>query len=99
MVRGLEMRGGRRFLRSPRVLTAVHAEPHEFRRLLNKKHQPVERAKRLIPRLLSSVRRYRAERDTPMQTLAKTLQSWRDKKAPMWRFAKTMALPRASIER
>jgi len=70
------------------VLRAVHAEMHEFRRLLNKKHQTVARAKRLIPRLLSYIRKYRAERHAPMQTLAKTLHSWRGEIAAMWRFTK-----------
>lgn len=70
------------------VLRAVHAEMHEFRRLLNKKHQTVARAKRLIPRLLSYIRKYRAERHAQMQTLAKTLHSWRNEIAAMWRFTK-----------
>lgn len=70
------------------VLRAVHAEMHEFRRLLNEKHQTMARAKRLIPRLLSYIRKYRAERHAPMQTLAKTLHSWRGEIAAMWRFTK-----------
>jgi transposase len=70
------------------VLTAVHAEMHEFRRLLNEKHHTVARAKRLVPRLLSYIKKYRAERYAPMQTLAKTLHCWRGEIAAMWRFTK-----------
>lgn len=70
------------------VLRAVHAEMHEFRCLLNEKHQTMARAKRLIPKLLSCIRRYRAEMHAPMQTLAKTLYSWRGEIAAMWRFTK-----------
>ena len=70
------------------ALSAVHAEMHEFRRLLNKKHQTVARAKKLIPRLLSYIKKYKAENFAPMQTLAKTLHSWRCEIAAMWRFTK-----------
>ena len=70
------------------VLRVVHAQMHEFRCLLNEKHQTVARAKRLIPRLLSYNRRYRAESRAPMQTLAKTLHSWRGEIAAMRRFTK-----------
>ena len=72
------------------VLKAVHAEMHEFRRLLNEKHHTVARAKtkRLIPRLLSYIRKYRAKSYAPIQTLAKTLHSWRGEIAAMWRFTK-----------
>jgi len=70
------------------VLRTVHAEMHEFRELLNQKHQTVVRAKKLIPRLLSYIKKYKAEKFAPMQTLAKTLQSWRGEIAAMWRFTK-----------
>ena len=72
----------------PRTLRAVHEEMHELRRLLNKKHQTVAGAKRLIPKLLSYIKKYRAEKYAPMQTLAKTLHSWRGEIAAMWRFTK-----------
>jgi len=70
------------------VLRLVHTEMHEFRGLLNQKHQTVAQAKKLIPRLLSHIKRYKAEKFAPMQTLAKTLQSWRGEIAAMWRFTK-----------
>jgi transposase len=70
------------------VLRLVHTEMHEFRELLNQKHQTVAKAKKLIPRLLSHIKRYKAEKFAPMQTLAKTLQSWRGEIAAMWRFTK-----------
>jgi transposase len=70
------------------VLRLVHTEMHEFRELLNQKHQTVAQAKKLIPRLLSHIKRYKAEKFAPMQTLAKTLQSWRGEIAAMWRFTK-----------
>jgi transposase len=61
---------------------------HEFRNLLNIKHQTVARVKRLIPRLLSYIKKYKSENFAPMQTLAKTLHSWRGEIAAMWRFTK-----------
>jgi len=70
------------------ALRLVHTEMHEFRGLLNQKHQTVAQAKKLIPRLLSHIKRYKAEKFAPMQTLAKTLQSWRGEIAAMWRFTK-----------
>jgi transposase len=70
------------------VLRLVHTEMHEFRELLNQKHQTVAQAKKLIPRLLSHIQRYKAEKFAPMQTLAKTLHSWRGEIAAMWRFTK-----------
>ncbi len=70
------------------VLRSVHAEMHDFRHLLNKKHQTAARAKHLIRRLLSYIKKYRAQAHAPMQTLAKTLQSWRGEIAAMWRFTK-----------
>jgi transposase len=70
------------------VLRLVHTEMHEFRGLLNQKHKTVAQAKKLIPRLLSHIKRYKAEKFAPMQTLAKTPQSWRDEIAAMWRFTK-----------
>ena len=70
------------------VLRLVHQEMHEFRNLLNIKHQTVARVKRLIPRLLSYIKKYKSENFAPMQTLAKTLHSWRGEIAAMWRFTK-----------
>jgi transposase len=70
------------------VLRLVHQEMHAFRNLLNIKHQTVARVKRLIPRLLSYIKKYKAENFAPMQTLAKTLHSWRGEIAAMWRFTK-----------
>jgi transposase len=70
------------------VLRLVHTEMHEFRGLLNQKHQTVAKAKNLIPRLLSHIKRYKADRFAPMHTLAQTLQSWRGEIAAMWRFTK-----------
>jgi transposase len=70
------------------VLRPVHAEMHDLRRLLNKKHQTAARTKHLILKLLSHIKKYRAEAHAPMQTLAKTLQSWRCEIAAMWRFTK-----------
>jgi transposase len=61
---------------------------HTFRDLLNIKHQTVARVKRLIPRLLSYIKKYKAENFAPMQTLANTLHSWRGEIAAMWRFTK-----------
>ena len=70
------------------VLRLVHTEMHEFRGLLNKKHQTVARAKKLIPRLLYYIKKYKTEKFAPMQTLAKTLHRWRGEIAAMWRFTK-----------
>ena len=70
------------------VLRIVHTEMHELRLLLNQKHQTVARAKQLIPKLLSCIKRYKSEKYAPMQTLAKTLYSWRGEIAAMWRFTK-----------
>jgi len=70
------------------VLRLVHQEMHAFRNLLNIKHQTVARVKRLIPRLLFYIKKYKAENFAPMQTLAKTLHSWRGEIAAMWRFTK-----------
>lgn len=70
------------------VLRPVHAEMHDLRRLLNKKHHTAARTKHLILKLLSYIKKYRAEAHAPMQTLAKTLQSWRCEIAAMWRFTK-----------
>lgn len=70
------------------VLRVVHAQMHELRSLLNKKYQTLAQAKRLIPKLLSYISKYRLERYAPMQTLAKTLHSWRGESAAMWRFTK-----------
>ena len=70
------------------VLRIVHAEMHEFRHLLNQKHQTVAQAKELIPKLLSYIKKYKSENFAPMQTLAKTLHSWRGEIGAMWRFTK-----------
>ena len=63
------------------VLSVVHAEMHEFLRLLNEKHPTADRAKPRIPKLLSHIKKYRAGPHAPMQTSAKTLhpelRSWR----------------------
>ncbi len=75
------------FIKHP-ALRLVHTEMHEFRELLNQKHQTVAQAKKLIPRLLSYIKKHKAESFAPMQTLAKTLQSWRGEIAAMWRFTK-----------
>jgi transposase len=75
-------------LKNHPVLRLVHTEMHEFRGLLNKKHQTVVRAKKLIPKLLSYIKKYKTEKFAPMQTLAKTLHSWRGEIAAMWRFTK-----------
>lgn len=74
------------------VLRVVHTEMHEFRRLLNQKHQTVAQAKKLIPKLLSYITRFKSQNFAPMQTLAKTLHSWRGEIAAMWRFTKNNAI-------
>ena len=74
------------------VLRVVHTEMHEFRRLLNQKHQTVSQAKKLIPKLLSYIKRFKSQNFAPMQTLAKTLHSWRGEIAAMWRFTKNNAI-------
>jgi hypothetical protein len=43
------------------VLRVIHAEMHELRCLLNQKHQTVAQAKRLIPKLLSHIKKYKSE--------------------------------------
>ncbi len=44
--------------------------------------------KKLITKLLSYIKKYKSENFAPMQTLAKTLHSWRGEIAAMWRFTK-----------
>ncbi len=65
---------------------------HDFRRQLNVKYQTEARAKHLILKLLSYIKKYRAGGHAPMQILAKTLQNWRCEIAATWRFTKNNGL-------
>lgn len=63
------------------------------------KHRKAEQCKRLIKIFLDYIQQLKESSFTFLNSLGKTLWAWRDEIVRMWRLLKTMASPKASIER
>jgi transposase len=70
------------------LLKIVHHQMHAWRALLNKKHQSKASCRRLAVRFLEGIQTLEQSGFAPMQTLAKTLTSWKEEIARMWRFTR-----------
>ena len=70
------------------ALAAIYAFKQELCRLLSIKHRTKRQCKRLIPRLLRYIDELKQSGLEPMVTLGRTLGSWAEEVAAMWRFTK-----------
>jgi len=70
------------------ILKALHGEMHRLRELMNHKHQTKRKCKGHISRLLATIQSLRENQAAPLQTLANTLEEWREPIACMWRFVR-----------
>jgi transposase len=70
------------------VLKTLHEEMHQLRELMNHKHQTKRKCKEHIRGLLAKIRLLRENQASPLQTLAATLEDWREPIACMWRFVR-----------
>jgi transposase len=70
------------------ILKALHDEMHQLRGLMNHKHQTKRKCKEHIRLLLLKIRMLRENQASPLQTLAATLEDWREPIVCMWRFVR-----------
>lgn len=69
-------------------LEVLYAKMHALRRLMNRRTQTVRQCRLLAPRLLCIIAELEQSGFAPLQTLARTLRSWQEEIACMWRFTK-----------
>lgn len=77
-----------KWLQSHPAIAALYHEMHDLRALLNIKHRNARQCKNLTCKLIESIDRLFASGFENMKTLARTLQSWMEPIARMWRFTK-----------
>ena len=78
----------RTYLRGQPALEAVYDFKQKLCRLLLKKSQKVRQCRRLIPRFLHYIRQLSESGFEPLVSLARTLGSWKEEIACMWRFTR-----------
>ena len=69
-------------------MNVLYQEMQSLRALMNHKHQNARQCRGLAGELLDFIKRLSNSAFDNMTTLAKTLQSWIDPIARMWRFTK-----------
>ena len=69
-------------------LEVLYRKMHALRRLMNRRTQTARQCRRLAPRLLRLISQLKQSGFAPLQTLARTLRSWQEEIACMWRFTK-----------
>jgi transposase len=74
-----------RYLKAFPVLDALYEAKQRLNRLLLLKTLNGKKARRMLPALLELIKQFTA---SPLQSLAKTLQSWLEPIVAMWRFPK-----------
>ena len=70
------------------VLRLVYEQKQELCRLLRIKSQTARQCRKLAPKLLDHIRLLKGSRLPQLETLGKTLSSWSEEVACMWRFTK-----------
>jgi len=70
------------------ALKPLYEKMHALRSLMNHKHQTKRQCRPLASALLHFIEELRSSAFEPLLTLAKTLHSWREPLAAMWRFTK-----------
>jgi len=70
------------------ALQPLYEKMHSIRSLMNRKHQTKRQCRPLVNELLQMIDQLQASAFAPLVTLAKTLHSWQQPIAAMWRFTK-----------
>ncbi len=70
------------------AMAAIYGKMHDIRRLLNTKNQTKAQCRPLAVKLLTLIDEPRCSAFAPLASLAKTLHTWREPLAAMWRFTK-----------
>jgi transposase len=70
------------------ALEPLYHKMHSIRSLMNRKHQSKRQCRPLVNELLRMIDQLQASAFAPLVTLAKTLLSWQQPIAAMWRFTK-----------
>ncbi len=70
------------------AVAAVYAFKQDLHQLLMQKHRQAWQCKQLIPTFLEYIKNLKESGFKHLQTLGKTLYSWRDEVVRMWRFTK-----------
>ncbi|MBU3665190.1 MAG: ISL3 family transposase [Chthoniobacterales bacterium] len=70
------------------ALRPLHEKMHDIRRLLNTKNRTKAQCRPLAAKLLGAIEELRHSGFQPLVSLARTLHSWREPLAAMWRFSK-----------
>lgn len=67
------------------ILQTLHEQMHQWRDLMNHKHQTKNQCRELISQLLDKIRQLQQNQATPLQTLSATLHDWLEPIVCMWR--------------
>jgi len=74
------------------ALEILWSEKQKLCRLMLLKHQTQRECRKLIPEFLELIEKCKTSGFEALQTLGKTLHSWREEIARMWRFTKTNSI-------
>jgi transposase len=77
------------YLKSSPAVQALYEFKQDLCKLMIKKHQTAQQARKLIPKFLDKIRELKQSGFARMKTLGETLEDWQQEIARMWRFHQT----------
>jgi transposase len=81
-----------RYFKEFPALQILWTEKQKLCRLMLQKHQTARECRKLIPEFLDLIEKFKTSGFEALQTLGKTLDSWKEEIARMWRFTKTNSI-------
>ena len=80
------------YLQSLPGFDLIYEKIQELQALMRVKHRTKKQCSKLIPKLINLIEEIRSCPIGPLQTLGKTLDSWKEEIVRMWRFTKTNSI-------